>query len=1155
MKKSVVLVLVGMFLSIAFVSAFSSWTLVGGNQYHTGHTSLRGNISNPQIMWSFEYPDETSNYFMNQVLVDDINSDGIMEACSQAKDGYVRCFNALNGTEVWNHSVPGVTSNLGGPSGVIANLYNNSERQYIAPTRTGFFEVINGTNGEQIWNFTSEGSVWITDMVSTYNFLGDDKQEVLFHTSYDGGSLYLFYSNGTQIWNYSLGLGYSEELGGVAIADLDNNGQAEIVASLGADNISIIDFDGNLVKSIEISPKPSDYSFDFGHSGIALTDFNNDSFLDIILTSDNGYVYGINSSLDLIWSKLSSIYILDGDSAAIGDIDNDSKPELVFSSYDNSATALNAEDGSVLWRSYDTHSSTGAPSNADIDNDGELEVINVAGGKLSFLNGKYGYSERSMHLLFEPHHSPPGLADVDGDGFVEIFVGGRSGGSYPVDWKNMIVGIFGGGEPVATSHLDSSILHNNSINWKVRGKNVLSNYDILDYLGNNETPLEENFANLENLEYSLIADDLDSDGNLEIFATNSSQISYIHQNGSFGWTFSSEKDITGAPQVADLDNDGVDDIVLIVNTTVFALNKSSGDEIWNYTHAETNEVTKEPFYVLDASGNGENDLFYTFKQSTSTVTIAINSMKSFLHINHISKNSPSNNDWAPVYDFDKDGILDFVQSAGSGMIILKRFDTGGDSISGVIQGFPVYQAIADINQDSYMDVIIGAKNLTTTSSIGSYSGFLSYRGNQSGIHGLTYNTTSRTLDNYFYYRTENVTGGIATSDLDGDGYSEIIFGDITNTLYAINSTGSHVWNVSLGNQLAHPPLILRQDDSRIIIANSNDTIYFINATGDIFYTYNTTSNLTYSPIILDLDKDCKGEVIFAETAGNISTLNFGSSENKLAGNLTFEIGNGTYQPKTLGKSLCHGVIVDVNSYSSDLVSLELDGDSAIAMSVTGLEANRKYTISTTSSGSSSDAYQTTNSDGILDISYSNIGSRVVEISPYQAQDGSDSGSTGGGSPSYSVGGDALQSGYTKSLGRFWKLNFEVGDESHQLKLNSLDNENQTVNITVLSTPQTKILSVDEEWKVNLDGDNDYDLLVRVDNITSIRAEVFIQEINEEIEAPIVDMGGSGETVEGSQDKVGENNYMFYIGIFVVVVVIAVLAWLFISKKSSKKKRK
>ncbi|MBC8487979.1 MAG: LamG domain-containing protein [Bacteroidetes bacterium] len=164
-------------------------------------------------------------------------------------------------------------------------------------------------------------------------------------------------------------------------------------------------------------------------------------------------------------------------------------------------------------------------------------------------------------------------------------------------------------------------------------------------------------------------------------------------------------------------------------------------------------------------------------------------------------------------------------------------------------------------------------------------------------------------------------------------------------------------------------------------------------------------------------------------------------------------------------------------------------------------------------------------------------------------------SSGGGTPTYSPTESNLQEGYSKQLYTNWKLNFKYNGDSHQLKLNSFDSANKTATITISSEPQTKTLSIGEEWKVNLNNDSYYDLLVRLDNVIFNRANIFIQGINETIVLEVTDdvYGNDEEVKDVVVDNIGKTNYWLYFisGIFIVIVVASTLYFVYRKKKKRK----
>ena len=126
-----------------------------------------------------------------------------------------------------------------------------------------------------------------------------------------------------------------------------------------------------------------------------------------------------------------------------------------------------------------------------------------------------------------------------------------------------------------------------------------------------------------------------------------------------------------------------------------------------------------------------------------------------------------------------------------------------------------------------------------------------------------------------------------------------------------------------------------------------------------------------------------------------------------------------------------------------------------------------------------------------------IGLCIIFIDSGETTEESSSGSS---YPTYRLTQEQLEKGYEKSLGKNWKMKFNVNNKSHELKVDNVGDK--IVTITISNEPQTFDLGVSETKKLDLDSNRFYDLEVFLKSISGFsywkKADLVVKVIDEKI---------------------------------------------------------
>ncbi|WP_462252558.1 FG-GAP-like repeat-containing protein [Ekhidna sp.] len=260
------------------------------------------------------------------------------------------------------------------------------------------------------------------------NLDGDGDIDMVVALESDGGYPgFLIYTNdgtGTFSYNSNLGLGYEAKQ--VEIADMDEDGDLDIVARLnGVSNkyIRIYDNQGSLTFSMTSS-------YNIEANKMALGNLDSDTDMDVVLAREENGVESLtnnNGMLELGQSFVTSGSISDVD---VADLDGDGDID-VFAS--NAAEYVTTESYVIIndmgvftgGSNVETGSNYGSFL-ADIDQDGDVDL--VSGGYISYpklwLNDGTGTFEFDHDIpAIVTEYSTVNIGDIDSDGDNDIIVG------------------------------------------------------------------------------------------------------------------------------------------------------------------------------------------------------------------------------------------------------------------------------------------------------------------------------------------------------------------------------------------------------------------------------------------------------------------------------------------------------------------------------------------------------------------------------------------------------------------------------------------------------------------------------------------------------------------------------------------------------------
>ncbi len=406
--------------------AIDKWPMFRRDAQHTGFTEGQGRVTGPSIKWQFP----TSGAIEPCAAVGDIDGDGQTEVVISSFDGRLY---AIAGSSQGTISAPKwsfQTEALIWSSPALGDVDGDGKTEVVVGSDDRHIYIIEGATGQKKWRFSTNARVRASPTLVDID--GDGQLEIII------GSDQIYALDGRARrarWAFRL---MFATFSSAAAADIDDDGQLEVVVGSYDNILYALDGHSGALKWQFLAGNPIE-------SSPALADIDGDGKIEVVF--GQGAIDG---------PRPKGVYALRGQSGqpkwsfnlnadqrvisspAIGDIDGDGLPEIVIGTNTNHVYALGGQ-GQIKYLHEAQNFVESSPVLGDIDGDGKIEVVVGSHDfKLYGLEAIPNQQRFRVEWTFTPLHaniffSSATLADIDGDGLLEIVIGNNNSLLYALD--------------------------------------------------------------------------------------------------------------------------------------------------------------------------------------------------------------------------------------------------------------------------------------------------------------------------------------------------------------------------------------------------------------------------------------------------------------------------------------------------------------------------------------------------------------------------------------------------------------------------------------------------------------------------------------------------------------------------------------------------
>tara|TARA_B100001250_G_C19814030_1_gene797282 strand:- start:1450 stop:4728 length:3279 start_codon:yes stop_codon:yes gene_type:complete len=372
-------------------------------------------ISIPLSLNQYGFPIEGVSIKSSPLIVD-LDNNSLGEIYFGSEDDY------MYGYMIAGYSLPGFPFEAGvkiQSSPAAGDVDGDGNNEIVFGSHDGKLHIL-GTNGNPELSYLISG--FIIGAPALGDFDGDDDLEIVFTTQNNSsGKLYAIHHTGENMDGFPIDLD-ERMVVGAAIGDLEGDGFLDIVVTTYEDNIYAINSDGSIKSGF---PYVASQRF---RSPATLVDLDGDNDLEIVAGNDDGNLYILHHDGTIMTTYDVGDDIRGGISVA--DINDDGSNELLFVGYDDKIHVWNPTTESELdgWPYDMGNNALSCPLTADLDNDGDLEIITaMKSGTIYIFHHDGTMYNNFPYTVAGNIETTPAIGKLDSDDDIEIIFGTTSG--------------------------------------------------------------------------------------------------------------------------------------------------------------------------------------------------------------------------------------------------------------------------------------------------------------------------------------------------------------------------------------------------------------------------------------------------------------------------------------------------------------------------------------------------------------------------------------------------------------------------------------------------------------------------------------------------------------------------------------------------------